>query len=106
MSPLGPNEIPDDTTGRGLVGWVGESLARGLVLRLALFVALVGALLGGINEVAPSWARVASAVVGVGGAGSILVSQLAGWRRARQWALLLLVLVVAIFLFAYHLSLR
>ena len=92
MSRLGPDEIPDDTTGRGLLGWIGESLARGLMLRLGVIAAFVCALLGLVIQEALGPGRVTAIAVGVVGLMTLLVSQLFAWPRRSQWLAILAVL--------------
>ena len=86
--PLHPLEIPDDTGKAGLVGWMLESVARSIALRLAGIVALLAAIVAALSTDAPAGWRVAAILLGVGLTFALLVSQLGSWRRGRQWLLI------------------
>lgn len=103
---LHPRSIPDDTTSAGVIGWIGESIARSLVLRLSALTALLGALIGAMSPEAPPASRAAAIILGLAGASALLITQWVGWPRGRQWGLITCVLVVTGALFAYHLSSR
>ncbi|WP_228943134.1 hypothetical protein [Nocardioides sp. Leaf374] len=91
--PLDPDQIPDDASGRDLAGYVGEDVGRQLALRVAAFVALLCAL-GGATTDADDTVRAGGLVAGALGALALLVAGLGRWRRARQWLLVAVVLLV------------
>lgn len=90
-----PHQIPDDTGRGGLVAYIGEDVLRGLTLRLTLLVTALTLLAAGTVGAAPDPARTAGLVVGGAGFLLVLVAVLSGWRRSRQWVVLLVVLVAS-----------
>ena len=98
--PLHPNEIPEDTTAGGVVGWIAEDIARSLVLRLSGMVALLSAVVAALSASAPLGLRLATIAVGVALTFALLISQLQAWRRSFQWFLILGMLLVTGALFA------
>lgn len=89
-----PDAIPDDASGKELAGFVAEDVLRYLGARLAALVAVVAIVAGLMSESASSALK--GACVGAGAAGVLLVlcAGLFGWRRSRQWWVLVGVLVV------------
>lgn len=91
---LDPHDIPDDAGASTTAAFIGEDVARQLVVRLTLFVALLGVLAGAATD-ADQGVRTAAVVVGLVGVLALLVSALGRWRRTRQWVLTLVVLVAS-----------
>jgi hypothetical protein len=100
--PLHPLDIPEDTTHTGLAGWITESLARSLMLRFAALLAIGGGTLGLVADLAPALTRASAAVCGATLALSLFVSQVNGWPRSRQWALILATTVLCGSLVVFH----
>lgn len=97
--PRDPQQIPEDASGADLAAYVGEDIGRQLVGRVAIFVALL-CVLGGFTTDADQPVRTAGIAAGGVGAFALLVAALAGWRRSRQWLLILLVIAGCGALFA------
>lgn len=99
-----PGDIDDRTSAAGLVGWIGEDLARAAALRLAALVALVGALGAATSGRATALPGIAAITVGLGGVLALAVSQTRAWPRHRQWGLILGLLAVTGPLLVFHLA--
>jgi hypothetical protein len=84
----GPDQLPDDATGRDLAAAVGEDVGRQLVGRLSLFVSALCVLAGLTTD---ADAAVGGTGVGVGAVAFALVAlaALARWSLRRQWSLIL-----------------
>jgi hypothetical protein len=94
--PLPPHDIPDDTTPRGVLGWIAESMLRSLALRTAALAAMLGILFAAVADDAPTLARVGLVFLGSLSTFALLHSQLAAWPRPRQWTLIVTVLMLSI----------
>lgn len=101
--PRDPNRIPDDAGGGELAAYVGEDVGRMLALRVAALVAAL-CLVAGVATDADQGTRAAGIVAGSLALLTLLVSQLGGWRRTRQWLLMGAVLVACGGLFAVLLA--
>lgn len=95
-----PQKIPDDADGRDLAAYVGEDIGRVLMLRVAVGVAIITVVAGLMSESATDSLATACTAAGGAGVGLLLVAQLFGWRRSRQWLVIVSVTLVCCALLA------
>ena len=102
--PLDPQQIPDDASTGDLAAYVGEDVARLIVLRVAALTGVVTVITGLLSESASDELKAACLAIGGLGLVVLLLAQLFGWRRSRQWIAILVVtlacaaLLVTVFL--------
>jgi len=97
---LSPDQVPDDTTGGQLAGWIAEDVARYLAARLAALAACVAVVAGALSESASTGLKATSATAGGVGLFVLLGTGLLRARRTRQWWVIGIVLATCAALLA------
>ena len=81
--PLDPQQIPDDASTGDLAAYVGEDVARVIVLRVAALTGVVTVITGLLSESASDELKAACLAIGGLGLVVLLLAQLFGWRVPR-----------------------